>query len=95
MYKTEKSVNNESIIKRHELVGNLIKSILNKRTLLPNNSLVSALYIFYDRWNGLADEKWKTILKLELCSEINITKTIKKLNKLYDKIKNKKISDFL
>jgi hypothetical protein len=94
IYKREDN-NYESINKRYELVGNLIKSILNKRTLLPKDSLVSALYMFYDGWNGLLNEEWKSILKLELCQESNINNSIKKYNKLYDKIKNKKIYDFL
>lgn len=51
----------ELITKRHKLVGDLIASITAGKTQMPTNTLVSALYLYYDGWTTLADEIWKSI----------------------------------
>ena len=56
----------EEIKKRHKLVGDLIKHILNKRYELPKDGLVSAFYMYYDGWDGLDKEEWKVITTLEV-----------------------------
>ena len=55
----------EDIKKRHKLVGDLIKHILNKRIELPKDALVAALYMYFDEWDGLDKEEWKVITPLE------------------------------
>jgi hypothetical protein len=57
----DKYKNENNNYNTNELVESLIKSILNKRTLLPKSSLVSALYMFYDGWNGLLNEKYNKL----------------------------------
>lgn len=54
----------EIISKRYKLVGELIISIRNGKTLLPN-ALVSSLYMYYDGWASLADEEWIILSKFE------------------------------
>ena len=54
----------EDIKKRHKLVGDLIKHILNKRYVLPKSSLVSAIYLYFDEWDCLDKEEWKSITPL-------------------------------
>ena len=44
---------------------NLIKQILARRIELPKSSLVSAIYLYYDGWDGIENEEWKTISALE------------------------------
>ena len=56
----------EEIKKRHKLVGDLIKHILNKRYELPKNGLVSAFYMYYDGWDRVDKEEWKVITPLEV-----------------------------
>ena len=55
----------EEIKKRHKLVGDLIKHILTKRIELPKDRFVSALYMYYDGWDGVDNEEWKVITPLE------------------------------
>jgi hypothetical protein len=54
---------NESISYRHNLVGDIIESIIQCKFTLPT-ALVSALYMYYDNWISLVDEKWKIITPL-------------------------------
>ena len=51
----------EIVSKRYKLVGYLIDSIKKGKTQLPN-ALVSELYMYYDEWKSLAEEKWKILL---------------------------------
>ena len=50
----------ESITKRYNLVGDLIRDIIQGRILLPA-TLLSAIYLYYDEWDGLANEPWKIL----------------------------------
>jgi hypothetical protein len=50
----------ESITKRYKLVGDLIRDMIQGRTLLPA-TLLSAIYLYYDEWDGLANEPWKIL----------------------------------
>lgn len=50
----------EIITKRYKILGDLINSIQIRKTLLPN-ALVSALYMYYDGWQSLSNEKWHII----------------------------------
>jgi hypothetical protein len=54
----------ESLIKRHKLVADYISDIINNKIVLPN-CLLSVLYMYYDNWNGLVDEKWSIIIPLD------------------------------
>ena len=54
----------EDIKKRHKLAADMIKNIISKRIELPK-ALVSAIYLYYDGWNGIVNEEWKTISALE------------------------------
>ena len=51
----------EVIAKRHTLAGDLIASIIAGKTQVPTNTLVSALYLYYDGWSTLADETWASL----------------------------------
>lgn len=50
----------EPITKRHKLCGDLINDIKNNRIELPP-ALVSAIYLYYDGWESLAEEKWEIL----------------------------------
>jgi putative hemolysin len=50
--------NPELVAKRHKLVADLLRDIINGRYKLPNNALVSALYLYYDNWNSIETEEW-------------------------------------
>jgi hypothetical protein len=54
----------EDIKKRYTLVGNLIDDINANKITLPN-AFVSALYMYYDYWTSLADEKWVVLTPFE------------------------------
>ena len=56
----------ENINKKHKLVGNLIKSILTKRTKLPTNGFIYAMYLYYDGWTCLGDEKWNMVMEYDM-----------------------------
>jgi len=49
--------------KRHKLCGDLIEDIKENRITIPS-SLVSAIYLYYDGWDSLAEEKWQIITSL-------------------------------
>ena len=50
----------EEISKRYKLVGDLIRDIEKEKHSLPK-ALVSAIYMYYDGWNTLANEEWKIL----------------------------------
>ena len=50
----------ETLAKRHTLVGDLIRDMCNSKVALPV-TLISAIYLYYDGWDGLANEEWKII----------------------------------
>ena len=54
----------EDIKKRYKLVGDYIKSILEKRIKLPV-ALVSAIYLYFDDWDGIDMQNWELITKYE------------------------------
>jgi len=51
----------EDIKKRHTLVGDLIADIKENKFTLPV-ALVSALYMYYDDWYSLSEEKWEVLM---------------------------------
>ncbi len=55
----------ESINKRHTILCDFIKAIQNGTYTLPSDSLVSAIYMYYDGWTNLDDAKWQSIHKFE------------------------------
>lgn len=63
-----KPVNNkkiqETLTKRHKLCGDLIDDIKQNKISLPY-ALVSAIYLYYDGWSSIQDEKWKTFILFE------------------------------
>lgn len=54
----------EVIKKRYIMCGDLLRDIQMGLTKLPV-ALVSAIYLYFDGWTGLADEKWKVISVFE------------------------------
>ena len=50
----------EPITKRHKLCADLILDIKENRVELPK-ALVSVIYLYYDKWSSLAEEKWEII----------------------------------
>ena len=52
----------ESVNKRHQLVGDFIEAILDGRCPLPKKALLSVIYMYFDGWTSLQDESWKGIL---------------------------------
>ena len=56
--------NPEELNKRYKLLGDLIFDIKNNKHSMPQH-LVSAIYLYYDGWNSLAETEWHPILKFE------------------------------
>ena len=56
--------NPEELNKRYKLLGDLICDIKNNKHSMPQH-LVSAIYLYYDGWNSLAETEWHPILKFE------------------------------
>ena len=52
--------NPEILAKRHKLCADLIRDIKDGNVSLPK-ALVSVIYLYYDGWSSLADEKWQII----------------------------------
>jgi hypothetical protein len=57
--------NPEVLKKRYKLCGDLIADIKNKKAVLPT-ALVSAIYLYYDEWSSLAEERWSCITPFSL-----------------------------
>jgi hypothetical protein len=55
---------NESISHRHKLCCDFISDIKNGRVSLPT-ALVSVIYLYYDGWISLNEEKWKIITPIQ------------------------------
>lgn len=65
-YKPENNIKKkDSINTRQMIVCEYIKSIINNEITLPTDSLVSAIYMYYDGWNNMNDAKWISITKFE------------------------------
>jgi hypothetical protein len=56
----------ELLTRRHKLAGDVIRDIQNGKMKLPCNGLVYAIYLYYDEWDGFANETWKVLLEMEL-----------------------------
>jgi hypothetical protein len=64
-YKTRNSKSVPEILsKRHKLCGDLLHDIKEGKIKLPN-ALVSAIYLYYDNWSSITDEKWEIIAAFE------------------------------
>lgn len=61
-YQTKKK--EEIILKRYQSLENLIINIKEHKISLPK-SLCSCIYLYYDNWNKIEDEKWEVLLKYE------------------------------
>jgi hypothetical protein len=55
----------ELLAKRHKLCGDLIRDIYKNKVELPKDALVSAIYLYYDGWDNLSMEPWRTVVALE------------------------------
>ena len=53
----------ETITKRHKLCGDLIDNIKENRIELPS-ALVATIYLYYDGWESLSEEKWEIITSI-------------------------------
>ena len=42
----------------HKLVADVICDIQNGKMKLPCNGLMYAIYLYYDDWDGFANESW-------------------------------------
>jgi hypothetical protein len=62
----------EDIKKRYKLVADLITDITANRIVLPN-AFVSAIYLYYDDWSSLAEEKWQIITPYAKNEIINLS----------------------
>lgn len=51
----------DTINKRYKLVGDYIYNIKENKITLPL-ALTSVIYMYYDNWEGLINEKWKVII---------------------------------
>ena len=56
--------NPEELAKRYKLVGDLIRDIKKKKHILPK-ALVSAIYLYYDGWDGLSAENWTVLSEFD------------------------------
>ena len=54
----------EVLSKRHKLCGDLIRDIKDTKIQLPT-ALVSAIYLYYDNWASIAEEKWVILSAFE------------------------------
>ena len=59
----------EILAKRHKLVGDYIRDIIKEKVDLPK-ALVSVIYMYYDEWDGITNEKWTTLSTFEAVNEI-------------------------
>ena len=59
-----KGLSHETLAKRYDTCGNLIQDIKNQRIKLPV-AMVSAIYLYYDNWESLHNEKWTIITPFE------------------------------
>jgi hypothetical protein len=50
---------------RYKTVANFIKNIQDGTHKLPTDSLVSAIYMYYDGWTNIDEAKWISITKFE------------------------------
>ena len=55
---------NTALAQRYQLCGDLIQSILQRSILLPD-ALVSSIYLYFDKWNGIENEEWHIITPLD------------------------------
>ncbi len=60
-YTAESRAMPEALPKRYKLLGDLIRDMLNNTMVSLPKALVSALYLYYDGWNGLHNETWKVL----------------------------------
>lgn len=51
---------NTPLAQRYQLCGDLIQSILQQTIRLPH-ALVSSIYLYFDKWNGIQNEEWYII----------------------------------
>jgi len=56
-------IQEEHISKRYKLCGDLIQDIKTERITLPH-SFVSAIYLYFDGWSSIDQEKWHIIAPL-------------------------------
>lgn len=56
----------EELKKRHKLVRDLIRDIRDGKHSLPENALISAIYMYYDGWSSLIETKWEIITKIDI-----------------------------
>ena len=56
--------NPEELAKRYKLVGDLIRDIKKEKHILPK-ALVSAIYLYYDGWDGLSAENWTVLSEFD------------------------------
>ena len=64
-YSPENSRKNpEELAKRYKLVGDLICDIKKNKHTLPT-ALVSAIYLYYDGWDGLSAENWTVLSEFD------------------------------
>jgi hypothetical protein len=55
----------ELVSKRHKLCGDLIADIQEGKIELPR-ALVSAIYLYYDNWSSIAEEKWEILSAVQV-----------------------------
>ncbi len=57
------SFKEEDIARRYKLLVSILKDIQNDKMKLPN-ALTSALYLYYDGWNGIHEAKWEIVTEM-------------------------------
>ena len=50
----------DTITKRNKLLGDFLRDIICERIQIPK-ALVSAIYMYYDGWDGIQNESWKVL----------------------------------
>ena len=56
----------ELLTKRHKLVGDLLRDIKKRKVKMPTDSLVSVIYLYYDGWDKLSVEPWRSVVALDV-----------------------------
>jgi hypothetical protein len=56
----------ELLAKRHKLVGDLLRDIKKRKVKMPTDSLVSVIYLYYDGWDKLSVEPWRSVVALDV-----------------------------
>jgi hypothetical protein len=62
-YKSDKKL--ETIVNRHEVLAQLVQLFIDGELDYPKDALCSAMYLYYDKWEGIEKAEWEILTKFE------------------------------